>query len=114
MASGGRFDSKRQQEQDAADKSAFGMSANDILGERKERIKDLEIWRDNLESLNAYVACGTQWKWVVGATKAIRCGLDYSGVKIVLWGLKVKNPQQVFNDIRAMEAVALEVFNAVK
>lgn len=45
---------------------------------------------------------------------AVRLGLDYPGVKTVLWGLKVENPQQVFNDIRAMEAAALAVFNAVK
>lgn len=75
---------------------------------------DFEIWRDNLDSLNAYTACDTQWRWMMCGTKAVRLGLDYPGVQTVLWGLKVKNPQQVFNDIRAMEAAALEIFNSVK
>lgn len=75
---------------------------------------DFEIWRDNLGSLDAYTACDTQWRWMMYGAKAVQLGLDYPGVKTVLWGLKVKNPQQVFNDIRAMEAAALDVFNAVK
>jgi len=73
---------------------------------------DFEIWHDNLDSLNAYTACKTQWRWMMYGTKAFRLGLDYPGVKTVLWGLKVKNPQQVFNDIRVMEAAALAIFNA--
>lgn len=73
---------------------------------------DFDIWRDNLQSLEAYVACATQWRWLVGRSWVMRVGLDYAGVKALLWSLNVADPQQVFNDVRAMEAAALEVFNA--
>lgn len=117
MSRGGRLDSKQQQEQDQADRSAFGITAEDLnpsgAASKNESDEYFELWLDNVEGISAYIACGTQWRWNVCEGKAIRMGLDYGGVKVVLWGLKVKNPQQVFNDIRAMEAVALEVFNAV-
>lgn len=77
-----------------------------------EQAAEFEIWHDNVESLSAFCACATQWRTLLGETRLIRLGLDYSGVKAVLWGMKVKNPQAVFNDIRAMELAALEVFNA--
>ncbi len=40
--------------------------------------------------------------------KAIRIGLDMPGVRLVLWGLKLKDARQVFNDIRLMEDAVLD------
>lgn len=106
------MDTKAQQAQNVADKAAFGVSVAEVDGEASERASEFEVWRDNIESLSAFVACVTQWRTVLGEARLIRLGLDYGGVKTVLWALKVKNPQAVFNDIRAMELAALEVFNA--
>lgn len=45
--------------------------------------------------------------------RVVYSGLDLQGVRLVVWGLRLKDARQVFNDICAMEAAALEVLNAV-
>jgi hypothetical protein len=70
------------------------------------------LWRENVPSMNVFMACHTQWKWLMGAAGAVRIGLDYAGVRQVLWALKLKDAQAIFNDLRVMEAAALDVFNA--
>lgn len=72
---------------------------------------DFEIHEDNLESMGAFQACNNRWRWMMVGIKAIRIGLDMQAVRLVLWGLKLKDARQVFNDIRLMEDAALEAIN---
>lgn len=72
-----------------------------------------EVWPENLESLNVFLACEAKWVWLVGFNAATRTELSWDAVKTACWALEVKQPRRVFNDVRAMEQAALEEFNEV-
>lgn len=65
----------------------------------------IEVWPENLPTVNAFIALGTQWRsGMTGPT-----GLDYSAIPVVLrltavprsaWG-------EMFHDLRLMEEAAL-------
>ncbi|MBA4381049.1 MAG: hypothetical protein C0406_00645 [Sideroxydans sp.] len=99
-----------QEAQDESDRKAFGCCASDIDSEDGS-LKDFELWPENLESFTAFRQCNTQWRWKIVGTKLIYTGLDYQGVRMVLWGLKLKDARSVFNDIRVMEEAAIEAYN---
>lgn len=95
--------------QDEADRRVFGCCASD-LDEDVDVNFDFEVYPDNLASLHAFVACEDRWLWMMVGNKAIRIGLDLPAVRLVLWGLNIVKPKQIFNDIRLMEHEALKAF----
>lgn len=66
-----------------------------------------EIWPDNVQSVNVFIGMQTQWR--VGANGAT--GLDYNTLPFVMRmvGVPRKEQPEVFQDIRVMEDVALEI-----
>lgn len=72
----------------------------------------VDVWDVNWPSLNAFTACQTQWRVVAGMSRAFWLGLDYSAVDVVLRRRNL--PDQVFEDLRVMEAEALRTFNEVE
>lgn len=69
------------------------------------------VWRENVESLRAFIRLRTRWVWVAnGMGSAMRTGLDYAGVIAALPLLGVTRPRrgEVFNDLQEMEWAALE------
>lgn len=75
--------------------------------------QDFEVWADNLESLDCFIACRTQWRMLPSAHgKALFLGLEYRNVKVMLKSRKLTDWRAVFNDIQVMEWAALAVLNA--
>lgn len=67
----------------------------------------MEIWPDNIQSVNVFVAMSTQWRsGMAGAT-----GLDYGVLPAVLRLTAVPRAawSEVFESLRVMEDAALEV-----
>jgi hypothetical protein len=71
----------------------------------------VEIWDVNWESLQAFLGCQTQWRLALGFGAAVWLGLDYSGVDVLLRRRGLSD--QVFEDLKTMEAEALRTFNEV-
>lgn len=70
------------------------------------------VWPENARSLEVFLALATQWRWLPGMGGAMRVGLDYPAAEAVLRMLKVRDRAGVFNDLRVMEAAALDAFAA--
>lgn len=72
---------------------------------------EIEIWPENLETVEAFLACRTQW--VVGEMTNKRRGLRYESV-IATLGVIVDSDKlrSVFEGVRVMEAEALKVFDS--
>lgn len=98
-AGGGR-DTRR------SDLAAFGLAAQEDADD------EIEIWPENLQIVEVFLACRTQW--VVGEMTGARRGLRYADVAATIDLLGVADKREVFDGIRMMEAVALDVFNAEK
>lgn len=67
----------------------------------------VEIWPDNLDATNVFIAMATQWR--VGFSGAV--GLDYAALPSVLDLMAVpkKSRAEIFENLRVMEDAALEV-----
>lgn len=65
-----------------------------------------EVWSDNLETVNVFIAMGTQWRAGMGGAT----GLDYSALPAVMdfVGVAKKARSAVFDGLRTMEEAALE------
>lgn len=71
-----------------------------------------EVWPENWPAFIAFTECSTQWRWLLGAKRAVRTGLDYGGVGAVLDSLPwITDRAQAMADIRIMERAVLEVFS---
>lgn len=81
----------------------FGMEAADVDD-------DIEVWPENLETVEAFFACRTQWRF--DAMNGTPLGLRYADVAATLDLLAVGDRRDVFDGIRTMEAAALDVLNA--
>lgn len=66
----------------------------------------VEVWPDNSDALNVFVAMATQWRSGFGGAT----GLDYACLPAVfdLLSITKKTRADVFNDLRVMEDAALE------
>ena len=74
----------------------------------KKKQKDFEVWPENMQVVELFLRCQTQWRTsVAGIT-----GLDYSGVAIVInmYGYK----PEIFEDLQIMEIAAIELLNKEK
>ncbi|MGY5789051.1 DUF1799 domain-containing protein len=69
----------------------------------------LPIIASNWPSFMAFLACETQWRVVATLAGLIWIGLDYAACDVVLRRREL--PDQVFDDLRAIEDAALEVLN---
>lgn len=71
-----------------------------------------EVWPDNVAPVNVFVAMSTQWR--VGPGGAT--GLDYGVLPQVMRmvGVAAKDRADIFNDVRTMEAEALEMMRVTK
>lgn len=68
---------------------------------------DVEVWQHNWQAFSVFEAMSTQWRTgMAGAS-----GLDYAALPAVmrLVGVPKKDRDQVFHDVRIMEAEALAV-----
>lgn len=86
--------------------AAIGLTVEEACG------PPVEIWPDNLQAVNVFVAMSTQWR--IGMNGPT--GLDY-GVLPEIWR-RTKTPPKdrdaVFNDLRTMEDAALETMRKAK
>lgn len=75
--------------------------------EEVEATQAIEIWPDNLQSVNVFISMSTQWR--VGNSGAT--GLDYNSLPVVMdfVGVAKVDCSQVFEDIRVMEDSALSM-----
>ena len=88
------------------DFAAFGFAVEDA--DMPEPEAPFEIWSDCWISFTTFLRCETQWRIASGMSGFIWLGLDYTAVDVVLRRYKVD--EAVFDDLRLMEAEALEVF----
>lgn len=68
---------------------------------------EVEIWPENWQSVNFFMDyCRTQWRIGMGGAT----GLDYTAVLACLRTLRLgrKRAEEVFADVRVIEAAALE------
>lgn len=113
----GRSDTRQPVAMDAelaADFAALGAGdAVSHMGGQDEEV--IEVWAVNADSLDAWLACTTQWRIIAPAMGAlIWQGLDYPGVDVVLRRLGPADPDAVFADLRIMETEALATFDEVQ
>ena len=79
----------------------FGLTEADYEAENT-----VEVWPDNVQAVNVFVAMGTQWRCGPGGA----IGLDYSALPQVLRLTKVPRADwpEVFDLLRILEDAALE------
>jgi hypothetical protein len=67
----------------------------------------VEVWPDNMNGINAFIAMSTQWRTGYGGAY----GLDYSALPAVmdLIGISASERAEAFDDLRTLEDAALEV-----
>jgi hypothetical protein len=95
----------------------FGVPEPEIahaLGERAadpEERERFEIWEENGDVLELFLALSTQWRALAGAGGALMMGFDYAGVAATLWIRRVRDRARVFGDLQVMELAALKIMN---
>lgn len=67
---------------------------------------DLEVFPENWEAVNVFLACGTQWRY----RERTITGLEYASVEAVLRLRAIKAASETFERVRIME---LAVLNAL-
>lgn len=84
----------------AAEAAQFGLTLEEAQGEATE------IWPDNLQAVNVFIAASTQWR--TGAAGAT--GLDYTALESTMrmMGVKRKEHGEVLEDVRVLEDTALD------
>lgn len=71
-----------------------------------------EIWPCNWPAVQVFVACATQWRWLLAATQALRVGLEYTAVEAVMRMQRVPARERpaVLARVQVMERAALQVW----
>lgn len=69
----------------------------------------LLVWKDNWDSLTAFLAVETQWRVVATMERLIWTGIDYNALDVVMRRLKL--PEHTFEHVMIMEAEAIAVFS---
>lgn len=91
-----------------ADAAAFGLA---IEGADEED-EEIEIWPQNLETVDAFLACQTQWS--VSEMSGAYLGLRYADVAATLDMLGASDKRDVFWGLRVMEREALDILRSRK
>jgi hypothetical protein len=91
----------------AEEAALFGLS----VAEASEHLT-AEVWPENLNTVNTFIAMATQWRVAMGGYT----GLDYAALESVMRLIKIPEDEQreVFEGIRIMESVALEIIGKAK
>lgn len=96
--------------------AAFGACDADLR--RANELKTdstFQVFPENWEAVNVFLALATQWRMVgvatFGAARIVQTGIDYVALEPVmrLMGIKRSRRAQIFARIRLMEDAALEV-----
>jgi hypothetical protein len=77
-----------------------------------EDVEDFEVWPENWQIVEVFLAMSDQWRWT-GGMEPRRAGLDLTALPVVYEGLGVHRKQrpEVFRGLKLMAATALEVMN---
>lgn len=90
------------------DAAAFGL----VIEGADEEDEEIEIWPENLETVDAFLACQTQW--AINDFSGTFLGLRYADVAATLDMLGVADKRDVFWGLRVMEREALDVLRSLK
>ncbi|PRD45422.1 hypothetical protein C5748_03840 [Phyllobacterium phragmitis] len=71
----------------------------------------VEVWSECWNAFLIWLDCETQWRVAAGMSGFHWLGLDYTAVDVVLRRRNADNA--IFDDLRLMEAAALETFGEV-
>ena len=92
-----------QPETTEAELAVIGLTLDDVAEE------DCNVWPENWQSVQVFIAMQTQWRWSNGH----RVGLNYS-ILPEIWkrtGTRKKERNAIFRDLQMMEYAALEELN---
>ncbi|MEX3951976.1 DUF1799 domain-containing protein [Paraburkholderia sp. EG287B] len=99
--------------------AAFGARQVDVDSARERaRESDFEVYPDNWETVQVFLALGTQWRAIAVSTMAsarvLQTGIDYGAIDPVfrLLGVARKRRAAVFEKLRVMEEAALDVMHS--
>lgn len=73
-----------------------------------------EVWPENWEIFQVFVALSGQWRWVPGGlAPPVRDGIDAPSIESVfrLMGVKKKDRKETYAALRLMERAVIEVQN---
>ena len=75
---------------------------------------DCGVWEENWSTVMFFAGLGTQWNVVAGMAGVMYVGLNYPSVESTMRMQHIPRGDQkrLFEDVRRMEAAALEVRNA--
>lgn len=90
----------------AQDLAVFG-APPEIIEAALEDDPRFEIWPENVEFLEFFCRCRTQWN----VANNLVIGLSYQSVEALMRIYKIENPADFFNEIQLMEFAALPILN---
>jgi hypothetical protein len=92
-----------------ADAAFLGIDLALLDPVKKSAPEDLEVWVENEDALEVFLAMATQWRY---APLGGIVGMDYPSLNSVMDMLCIEGRKDMFFFIRLMESAALEVINA--
>ncbi|TDE41246.1 hypothetical protein E1B25_01550 [Antarcticimicrobium sediminis] len=70
------------------------------------------IWAEHLPALRAFLAAGTQWRFIaMGEGRMRAVGLDYTGVEVALNRAGIETTPRIWRDMQAIEIAARTALN---
>ena len=82
----------------AAEAAQFGLTLEEAQGSA------IEVWPDNIVSVNVFIAASTQWRTSAsGAT-----GLDYTALEATMRMMGIADHGSTLEDVRVLEDTALD------
>lgn len=78
-----------------------------MLASLRPAATDFEVWEENAETFGLFLRLRTQWRIM----NSVITGLEYPAVAMLMDLFGVKDKQQCFDDIQAMEMAALAAMN---
>lgn len=119
-ACGGRQEERTKDEGDREFFREHGIDEEDIesvYGTAAEAEDDaFEVWPENWPSVQVFAALATQWQIAGGLLGSRVLGLHYPSIQTVMWAHQIRacDRRAMFDDMRVMEAAALNVMNKVQ
>lgn len=78
-----------------------------------EADEHFEVWPENWLTLEVFIACQTQWRYLSGMSVE-KTGLDYTAVTALMNAWGVEDTREVFDGVRLVEATVLSVWAGVE
>jgi hypothetical protein len=93
----------------------FGLPEEAVAELEAASVDDgFEVWPENWEALEAFLAVSTQWRAIGRADGSVYWqGLDYAAVAAGLNGLGFATTPQIWADLKVMEAAARNRLNGI-